>query len=144
MRFSLLSTMVLVLVLAWTLAAPAITCKECREMENQKLKLQEELEMKEQRLKSAYEAKQVREVTELRTRIVELKRQLLDLRKEDAVCREACRPDVVKEADCNDIRAEILKLEESSDAGGDVAAVDKLYKDLARCNEDLRRIKPTR
>lgn len=80
----------------------------------------------------------------MRTRIVELKRQLLELRREDAACREACRPDVVKEAECNDIRAEILKLEESSEAGGDVAAVDKLYKSLSRCNEDLRRLKPAR
>ena len=113
-------------------------------MENQKLKLQEELDLREQRLKAAYEAKRVPEITELRTRMVELKRQLMELRREDAACREACRPDVVKEAECNDIRAEILKLEESSEAGGDVAAIDKLYKNLSRCNEDLRRIKPTR
>ena len=144
MRSACLSTVVLVLVIGWTLAAPAITCKECREIEDQKLKLQEELEVKEKQLKAAYEAKRVREVTDVRTRIVELKRQLLDLRKDDAACRDACRPDVVKEAECNDLRTEILKLEEASESGGDVAAIDKLYKDLARCNEDLRRIKPAR
>ena len=144
MRSALLSAGVLALVITWTSGALAVTCKECREMEKQKLALQQELDAKEHRLKDAYGEKQYKEVTELRTRIVDLKRQLLDLRKEDVACRDACRPDVVKESECQEIRAEIMKAEESPDAGNDSAAMDKLYKDLARCNDDLKHLKPTR
>ena len=92
---------------------------------------------------------------------------MLELRSKDEECRNACRPDVVKAAECSKIREEIIKLENPSESEekpkekseekpetkpqekqeqkseAEIAKIDGLYRDLQRCNKELRQLKKT-
>lgn len=139
--YAVCSLFLVILCFTWSGPARGITCKECREIEKRKAAIQLELSNKDKDMRKAFDDRRYKEVSKIRAEILDLKKELLDLRKEDDSCREACRPDVIKEAECDDIRSEILKLEESADSSENQAKADQLYHDLARCNEDLKRLK---
>lgn len=119
----------------------AITCEECKEMEKTRTRIQQELSAEEKDLANAYEKKEFQKVRDLRAKMTELRKQVLDTKAHDERCQHACRPDVVKQAQCSKIRNEIVKMEEASESEQDTAKVDALYKDLLRCNTELKQLK---
>lgn len=129
-------------MVAWAGLTWAITCDECKEIEKNRSSVEREISVKESSLKAAFDKKQFHEVTEMQKQILDLRKNLIELQKKDVGCKDACRPDTVKEAECNGIRAQILKLEE--EAPSDVNKVDALYRDLATCSKDLARLKTSR
>jgi hypothetical protein len=145
----------------------AVTCEECKEIDKNKQQIQEEVNSKEKDLSAAFEKKEFKKVREIRTKITELRKKMLELRSKDEECREACRPDVVKTAECSKIRDEIIKLEDALESANkpaekseekpeekaqakqeqkpddQIAKIDGLYRDLQRCNKELRQLKKT-
>lgn len=152
----------------------AITCDECRELQKQRSDVQVELARKERELDRAVTRKDFRKISELRTDVNQLRSQLLNMGGRDAECSVACRPDVIKEAECLKLLEEIEGLEsgtpenttqdsskdakgeagrgnsdksaqpkssEPSPSGSSIAKIDELYKDLARCHMELKRLK---
>ncbi len=129
-------------VVAWVGTAQAITCDECREIEKNRASLEREISQKETSLKSAFDKKKFHEVTEIQKQILDLRKSFIELQKKDVGCKDACRPDLVKETECNRLMSQIVKLEE--DSAADVDKVDALYRDLASCNKDLAQLKKPR
>ncbi len=159
--------------------ARAVTCEECREIEKNKHQIQEEVDSKEKDLNAAFEKKEFRKVREIRTDITGLRKKMLELRSKDDDCKDACKPDVVKTAECSKIRDEIIKLEyppepadksvekseeksaekseeksekkpeeqslekQETKSEDQIAKIDGLYRDLQRCNKELRELKKT-
>jgi hypothetical protein len=137
----------------------AVTCEECREIEKNRQQIQEDVNSKEKDLNAAFEKKEFKKVREIRLSITELRKKIIELRSKDEECRNACRPDVVKAAECSKIREEIIKLEDSSKpdekpaeksegkseakSEAEIAKIDGLYRDLQRCNKELRQLKKT-
>jgi hypothetical protein len=145
----------------------AVTCEECREIDKNKQQIQENVNSREKVLSAAFEKKEFKKVGEIRAEITELRKKMLELRSKDQECREACRPDVVKAAECSKIREEIIKLEDASkseEKSGEksedkpeeksqekpeqkpedqIAKIDGLYRDLQRCNKEMRQLKKT-
>ncbi len=143
----------------------AVTCEECREIEKDKHQIQEDVISKEKDLNTAFEKKEFGKVREIRGKITELRKKMLELRSKDDECKDACRPGVIKAAECSKIREEIIKLEDSlgsADKSGErseekseersqekqeqksedqIAKIDGLYRDLQRCNKELRQLK---
>ncbi len=129
-----------------------VTCDECQQMEKSRVEIQQEITSKDKELTAAFEKKEFQKVRDIRTKVTELRRKLLDLRSKDEECKQACRPDVMKAAECDKIREEILKLE-SDDSKSDekaeqnseeqVSKIDGLYRDLQRCNKELTKLKKT-
>lgn len=161
----------------------AVTCEECREIEKNRQHIQEDVNSKEKDLNAAFEKKEFKKVREIRLSITELRKKMLELRSKDEECRDACRPDVVKAAECSKIRDEIVKLENPSESEekpkekseektevkseqksevkadekpetkpqekqeqkseAEIAKIDGLYRDLQRCNKELKQLKKT-
>jgi len=129
----------------------ATTCEECREIEKTKTETQHDITEKEKDLASASEKKEFKRVLEIRANLTNLRKKVLDLKNKDEECKQACRPDVVKTAECSRIRDEILKLEDESKPEDEpqeksvdqIAKIDGLYRDLQRCNKDLTELKKT-
>ena len=130
----------------------AVTCEECREIDKNKVETQQVITEKDKELATAFEKKEFQKVRDIRSKVTELRKKLLDLRAKDEECRQACQPDVVKTAECSKIRDEILKLEDESKSEekpqekseDQIAKVDALYRDLQRCNKELKELKKTR
>ncbi|MGO9116202.1 MAG: hypothetical protein ACLQPD_01175 [Desulfomonilaceae bacterium] len=129
----------------------AMTCEECREIEKTKAETQQEITAKDKDLTTAFEKKEFLKVRDIRNKVTELRKKLLDLRAKDEECRQACRPDVIKAAECSKIREEIIKLEDESKPEEEpkekseeqIAKIDALYRDLQRCNKELKEFKKT-
>lgn len=147
----------------------SITCDECRELQKQRSDVQVELARKERELDLAVNRKDFRKISNLRADVNQLRSRMLNMRGRDEECAVACRPDVIREAECLKLMEEIVALEsgtsegaakdgskESKEAssGGEaaktaepsgsapsVAKIDNLYKDLARCHRELKRLK---
>ena len=151
----------------------AVTCEECREIEKNRQRIQEDVNSKEKDLNTAFEKKEFKKVREIRLGITELRKKIIELRSKDEECRNACRPDVVKAAECSKIREEIIKLEDASKSDekpaeksegkpeaksdekpetkpqekqeqkpeAEIAKIDGLYRDLQRCNKEMRQLK---
>jgi uncharacterized protein len=121
--------------------AHSITCEECQEVEKKVKAAQKELSEKGKELKVAFDKEQYATVTEVRNRMTELRSKLLQLRKQTAQCRDACKPEVVKAAECRKIKVTIGKLDSEGPQSADqIRRVDQLYRDLANCNDELRRM----
>jgi hypothetical protein len=123
-------------------SAQAITCDECRDIDRNRVSLERDIAQKESALQTAFDKKKFHEVTEIRKQVLDLRKNLIELQKKDVGCKDACRPDVVKETECIRIRSQIIKLEEDPQA--EVEKVDALYRELANCNKDLAQLKKTR
>lgn len=122
-------------------SAHSITCEECREIDKNVKAAQKELTEKAKELKNAFDKKEYSTVTQVRNRMNEIRLKLLELRKQTDNCRDACRPDVVKAAQCRKIKTEIAKLDtEGPQSADQKKRVDQFYRDLAACNRELRRI----
>jgi hypothetical protein len=140
-RQSLATAIAVVCIAAWAGPIHAITCEECQANEAKKASIQREIAQKEQELRTALDQKNLRGMESIRKQSTDLMRNLLELQKKETGCKDACRPEMVKEARCSRIRSDILRIEESSDADKEVATLDKLYRDLAQCNKDLSQMK---
>jgi hypothetical protein len=139
----LVNTFILACIVACAVPVQAITCDECQEIGNQKATIEQDLALKEQEIKSAFEQKKYHVVAEKNKQVTDLRRNLIDLQKKEAGCKEACKPELIKENECNRLRSEILKLEETATEQGDVEPLDKLYRELAKCHKDLAQMKKT-
>jgi hypothetical protein len=137
------------LVIFTAVQLSAMTCEECREIEKTKAETQLEITEKDKDLTTAFEKKEFLKVRDIRTKVIELRKKLLDLRAKDDECKQACRPDVVKAAECSKIREEIIKAEDESKpeeqpkekSEEQIAKTDALYRDLQRCNKELKQLK---
>jgi len=126
----------------WTENANSITCDECRDIEKNKAQVQMELSRKEKDLDRYLQRRDVRLLTETRKQINDLRRNMIGLQTHDNECRMACKPDVVKEAECRKLMEQIVTLEsQGSEAQADTAKIDSLYSDLSRCHQDLKKLK---
>ncbi len=152
MSIKTISIIVGSLVIFTAVQLSAMTCEECREIEKNKTEAQREITDKEKDLTTAFDKKEFLKVRDIRSKITELRKKLLDLRAKDEECRQACRPDVIKAAECTKIRDEILKLEDESKSEekpqekseDQIAKIDTLYRDLQRCNKELKQLNKTR
>jgi hypothetical protein len=137
------------LVIFTAVQLSAMTCEECREIEKTKAETQRDITDKDKDLTTAFEKKEFLKVRDIRSKVTELRKKLLDLRAKDEECRQACRPEVIKAAECSKIREEILKLEDESKPEEEpkekseeqIAKIDALYRDLSRCNKELKQLK---
>ncbi len=149
MRVNTISIIVGSLVVFTAVQVSAVTCEECREIEKSKIEAQQEITEKDKELTTASEKKEFKKVLEIRGRLTELRKKVLDLRSKDDECKRACRPDVTKAAECSKIRDEILKAEDESKSEeqpqekpeDQIAKIDSLYRDLQRCNKELKDLK---
>jgi hypothetical protein len=122
--------------------AKALTCEECREFDRERSRIQLELTKKEHDMERAFKKKEFRKVSELRNEINELRRQHLTLKGKEPECKIACRPDVVKEAECNKIIAELAEMDKESVTSEDeTKRIDERYKDLSVCNRELKKFR---
>ncbi len=183
-RINAISIVIGTLVIFAAGQVSAVTCEECREFEKSKHEIQQDVTEKDKDLSTAFEKKEFKKVQEIRTKVTELRKKLLELRSKDEECKGACRPDVVKSAECSKIRDEIIKLENPSESeekpkeksedktevkseeksetkaeekpeakpqekqeqksDAEIAKIDGLYRDLQRCNKELRELKKKR
>ena len=128
----------------WTGNAHCITCDECRELDKNKAQLQTELTRKEKELERYLQRRDVRLLTETRKQVNDLRRNLINSGRHENECRAACKPDVLKEAECQKLMEEIVRLEsQEPQEQNETAKIDSLYLDLSRCNQDLRKLKET-
>lgn len=163
-----------IVALSWGDVAFSITCTDCRDLQKQRSDVQVELARKERELDAAVTRKDFRKISSLRSEVNQLRVQLLNMRGRDEECAVACRPDVIKEAECFKLLEDIAALESGSpeatgndasqntkkggsgggedrigqntqpqvsDVSSDTAKIDELYKDLARCHRELKRLK---
>ncbi len=162
----------IILALSGGDVAFSITCNECRDLQKQRSDVQVELARKERELDQAVTRKDFRKISGLRGEVNQLRAQLLNMRGRDEECVIACRPDVMKEAECRKLLEEIGALEsgakkgtndafkeskgeapageadktaeakpsEQSDSAASTAKIDELYRDLARCHRELKRL----
>jgi hypothetical protein len=132
-------------LLAWSGAALAVTCEECRDMEKQKAALGQQIGDEAKKIQEAMDKKQFPQALEIRNRVNEMRKRVNEITlRVEKECRDACRPDVVKAAECGRIRQEIASLDSSNLPPADQEKVDRLYRDLLRCNEDLVQLQKTR
>jgi len=127
------------LCLLSTQALAAVTCEECQERDKKKSLVQQELSQKDKDLDAAFKKRQFQKVTQIRNEVTALRKKLLEFRGDEEECKKACRPEVVKEAQCRQIMNDIVKLEDSNEA--DTEKVDSLYRELAKCHRDLEQLK---
>lgn len=135
-------------VIVWALVfcsagvARSITCDECQEIEKNKAVTQQDLTQKEKDLETAFKKKEFQKVTEIRNQITDLRKKLIDFMDKGKDCKAACKPEVIKEAECKKLRGEINTMESaSSNTEADAEKVDALYRDLRKCNKELQELK---
>lgn len=134
-------------LLGWGGVALSITCEECQALKKKKDELEQQIEERTKKIQQALDKKQapraidpklLKEVTEFRKEIGEIARKL------EKECEDACKPEVVKEAECARIRKAIAEQENPEALEEFQEKVDRLYRDLLRCNEELARLRRTR
>jgi len=119
----------------------AITCAECREIEKTKRATNQELKDKRDEMQKANEEKQYHKVTLLSGQLAALRKKLVELDKKAEGCVTACKPDVVKREECQSIQSEIEKMEsEPSQTEEQIKQIDDLYRNLLKCNKELRSV----
>jgi len=122
--------------------AKKLTCEECREFDREKSRIQLEMTKKEHDMERSFKKKEFRKVTELREEINELRRRYLTLKGKEPECKIACRPDVVKEAECNKIIAELAEMDKDDTVPEEeMKKIDQRYKELAVCNRELKKLR---
>lgn len=112
-----------------------ITCSECLEIDRQENLIQTELNKLTKDLKEAFNNSRFNKVTQIRGQVNGLRKKLLELKRRGQDCSTACRPEEIKSAECHNLKLKIRDLEASPDS--DDATVDRLYRDLVRCNNEL-------
>lgn len=119
-----------------------ITCDECREIEKNRSQVQMDLSRKEKELDRHLQRRAVREVTEIRKQINELRRSLMGLKAKEDECKSACRPDVLKEQECHKLMEQIAGLE-SQEAGSqsEIQKIDALYVEFSKCRQELKKLR---
>jgi uncharacterized coiled-coil DUF342 family protein len=137
---------IVVALLLWGVAAArSLTCEECQEFDKNKAVTQQDLNQKEKVLETSFKKKDFQKVTEIRNQITALRKKLMELKDKSQDCKDACKPDVIKVAECRKLRNEINALESTpSGAEADADKVDALYRDLRQCNKDLEELKKRR
>jgi hypothetical protein len=119
-----------------------VTCDECQELDKNKAVTQQELNQKEKDLETSFKRKEFQKVTEIRTQITDLRKKLLEMQDKGKDCKDACKPEVIKEAQCRKLIGEINTLESApSGTQKDTEKVDGLYRDLRQCNKDLQELR---
>jgi hypothetical protein len=121
-------------------AAYAITCDECKEIQKNKQNIQLELAQKDADLNAAFKQKNFQVVGDIRNRMLELRKKMIELRMADEKCEEACKPDLVKASECRKLMDEILRVESAENAA-DEQKIDSLYREFQSCNKDLEKLK---
>jgi hypothetical protein len=119
--------------------AQAVTCAECKEIKKQQASLEHDVTQNETVLQQAFEKKRFQDVTEIRRKLLDLKKNLVEIQRRGLGCADACRPDMMKQDECQRIRTEIIQLE--GNAGTPVDRIDALYRNLADCNKELAKVK---
>jgi hypothetical protein len=144
-RWSAICAIVVALLLWGVGAARSLTCEECQEFDKNKAVTQQDLNQKEKTLDAAFKKKDFQKVTDIRNQITDLRKKLMELKDKSKDCKDACKPDVIKIAECRKLRGEINSLE-SAPSGGEADAdkVDALYRDLRQCNKDLEELNKRR
>ncbi|MBI5252625.1 MAG: hypothetical protein HY912_24275 [Desulfomonile tiedjei] len=138
------STLAWIVVLASFLfsaeAARAVTCDDCKEIHKNKQGIQQELLQKDAELNVAFKSKNFQQVNDLRTRMLELRKKMNELRSSDEKCEQACKPDVVKATECKKLLDEILRAE-AVDSVTDDNRIDALYREFRSCNNEMVKLK---
>ena len=119
--------------------AGAITCEECRELDKKRGLLAQEISQKDKDLTAAFDKKQFKKVSQIRNEVTALRKKYLEFKGGEDDCKKACRPDAIKNAECRQIMADIVRLEDSEDVNTE--KVDSLYKDLYKCKKELEQLK---
>jgi predicted RNase H-like nuclease (RuvC/YqgF family) len=144
-RWSAICAIVVALLLWGAGAARSITCDECQELDKNKAVAQQDLTQKEKALETSFKKKDFQKVTDIRNQITELRKKLMEFKDKSQNCKDACKPDVIKEAECRKLRREINTLESTpSGAEADADKLDALYRDLRQCNKDFEELKKRR
>lgn len=141
MQWTAISWVVAALLLSGTEVARSITCDECQELDKNKVVTQQQLNQKEKELESWFKKKAFQKVTEVRNEITDLRKKMMEFDDKQKNCRDACKPEVIKEAECRKLRNEINTLESApSEENSTTEKVDALYRDLRRCNKELEEL----
>jgi predicted RNase H-like nuclease (RuvC/YqgF family) len=144
-RWTAILPIVAALLLYSAGAAHCVTCDECQELEKNRGVTQQELTQKEKDLETAFKRKEFQKVTEIRNQITDLRKKLMEMQDKSKDCKNACKPDVIKEAQCRKLLSEINTLE-STPSGTEAGTekLDGLYRDLRKCNQELQELKKGR
>jgi hypothetical protein len=130
--------MAIVVSMAMAPGAGAITCEECLEIDKQENLIQTKLNKLTRELKEAFNNSKFNKVTEIRGKVNELRKKLILYKRKGQDCSTACKPEQIKNAECHELKLKIRDME--SQADHDTRKVDRLYRDLARCNNELARM----
>jgi len=120
----------------------SITCDECREIERNRAQVQMDLSRKEKDLDRHLQRRDVRQVTEIRKQINELRRTLMGVKAKEDECKTACRPDVLKDQECHKLMEQIAGMESQEAASqSETRKIDALYGELSKCNQELKKLR---
>jgi hypothetical protein len=124
-----------------TMQAYAMSCDECKELEANIAATDQELKRQEAEIERAYQKKDLSKITQNQKRLAEISRKLLELKKQTPQCKDACRPDVVKRAECGALLAEIAMMESDAvQAQTSTERIDAKYKALLNCHQELEQL----
>ncbi len=142
-RGFLTGLMVAATLLAESGSVFGISCDECLKNDKEKRQVAAELDAKSKELTAAMDGKQYDKVKNLDQDITELKKKQFQLRKNEAECKKACTPEVIKKSECQNLKLQIREKESNGAPTKEkIERIDALYRDLRRCNVELRRFKP--
>jgi hypothetical protein len=113
-----------------------ITCQECKNLEKSRKEAQDELTQRRKELQEALSESNIPKAKTVRDAVDALKNKIRGMEGEMKPCKDACRPDRVKQDECLGIMREIVEMEPQ----GDTEKVDARYRDLAKCNAELRKL----
>ena len=116
--------------------ALALTCDDCLKMQAEISSLEGEAKELETQFDALYKKREFPKLTPLQTRQNAINKRLLELKKNEPQCKDLCKPDARKMADCRKILSEIVQKEADSPSSG----VDGLYKNLANCYNEYREL----
>jgi len=139
MHFTQILALVICLVFSSGVAV-ARTCDECRDIHKNKQNIQQDLLQKDAELNAAFKQNNFKAVNDLRAKMLELRKKMIELRGFDEECEQACRPDIVRASECKKLMDEILRLEATA-TEADYGKIDAMYKQFQTCNHDLERLK---
>jgi hypothetical protein len=117
-----------------------LTCDDCKAILKNKQSVQQELAQKDTELNAAFQNKNFKLVNDLRAKMLELRKKMIEFRSNDEQCEQVCKPDIVKAGECKKLMDEILRLESLSNEA-DYNKIDVKYRDFQQCHHDLEKLK---
>jgi hypothetical protein len=120
----------------------AMTCDECNELDKNIESTNQEMATQEAELQRAFAKKEFAKANQAEKRIAALSKKLVELDKsKNDNCKDACKPEVIKKAECVKLLSAIAEMEaDASSAEANKEQIDEKYKALLHCHQELQQL----